>query len=270
MIDLMVIWYVTAGAGWDDIGRLSAGWGNASEIALARRLVSRLGQDDETLKSSQAKADPGLLYWEIKAEGTQPRELVEELRTLWSKYPVLGLTAREGVPSKPDEPAVACRAEITDTSIEVRLSVSHPSGSDWVTIDRFKVKLSELTDRKRDPASEMSRLKSDLRPEQGAAPLADALAEAMVARLVRVTLSRGPRVHGKESFRIKIINDSPLILNGLAISGLKGEADNPPSLLAGISLPPLKSMTVPASADIVHQLRLKEEMHVVAVDLSGL
>ena len=51
----MVIWYVTAGAGWDDIGRLSAGWGNASEIALARRFVSSLGQDDDP---SNGRPDP--------------------------------------------------------------------------------------------------------------------------------------------------------------------------------------------------------------------
>ena len=28
----MVLWYVTAGADWDDVGRLSQGWGNAHEI----------------------------------------------------------------------------------------------------------------------------------------------------------------------------------------------------------------------------------------------
>ena len=33
--------------------------------------------------------------------------------------------------------------------------------------------------------------------------------------------ARGPRVHGKETFRVKIINDSPMILNGLAIGGLR-------------------------------------------------
>src|SRR5262249_12741860 len=61
----MVLWYVTAGADWDDVGRLSQGWGNAHEIALARRFVAELEQP-------QAKSpghDPGLFYWSIQAEG---------------------------------------------------------------------------------------------------------------------------------------------------------------------------------------------------------
>ena len=56
----MVIWYVTAGAGWDDIGRLSQGWGNASEIALAHRFVARLARSDEH-SPGQGRSGPAFL-----------------------------------------------------------------------------------------------------------------------------------------------------------------------------------------------------------------
>ena len=58
--------------------------------------------------------------------------------------------------------------------------------------------------------------------------------------------------------------DTTSLLSGLAIGGSGSEQDDPPSVLAGLSLPPLKSLTVPASADDVHQLHLKEGMRVVA------
>jgi hypothetical protein len=92
----------------------------------------------------------------------------------------------------------------------------------------------------------------------------------MLGSVVRVRLTRGPKVKGKDSFRIKIVNDSPLILNGLALGGAKVGVDNPPSVLAGLSLPPLKSLTVPASPEMFERLHLKDGVRVFAVDLSGL
>ncbi len=92
----------------------------------------------------------------------------------------------------------------------------------------------------------------------------------MVSRLVRISFGHGPRLHGKETFRIKIINDSPLLLNGLAVSGLQAKDDLSPSVLQGLSLPPQKSLTVSATPEEVKRLRLKEGARVVAADLSGL
>ena len=251
----MVIWYVTSGADWDEVGRLSQGWGNASEIALARRFVANLGTEQKT--SPQLKADPGLLFWEIKAEDAAQKELVDGVRELWTKNPVLGLTAREGVPEQPNAPALACRAEVTDTAINVKLSASHPSGTDWILIDRYQLKRSTV-----EPNPEHSPDKPSLTAEQmrqrRAVRLALAITEGMSERLVRVKLARGPRLHGKETFRIKIINDSPLILNGLAIDGAKAADDHAPSIVAGLSLPPLKTLTVPASVDAVKRLGLKD------------
>ena len=94
------------------------------------------------------------------------------LRTLWSKYPVLGLTAREGVPGAagysrpwPAGPRSPIRA------INVKLSASHPSGSDWVLIDRFQLKRSELASAPDIPAKDqprtMSKQNSGVGPARG-------------------------------------------------------------------------------------------------------
>jgi hypothetical protein len=264
----MIIWYVTDGASWDQIGRLSQGWGNASELALARQFVESL--DDGEEPSSQAHADPGPLYWDIKAEGARPRELADGLRAFWKKYPVLGLTAQEGVPAQPVGPAVACEAELSETAADVKLKVSHPSGYDWIPLGSFRIKLADLKPAAEDPAKETPKLTSEQIKERDSARLGDALAGGMVERLVHVRLVRGSRQNGKESFQIKIVNESPMILNGLALGGSEIRPDNPPATLAGLSLPPLKSLTVPASAEVVGRLHLKDSLRVHAADLSGL
>jgi hypothetical protein len=41
-------------------------------------------------------------------------------------------------------------------------------------------------------------------------------------------------------------------------------------VLSDISLPPRKSLTVPASEDVVNRLGLKKGIRVVALDLSGI
>src|SRR4029078_12200192 len=125
---------------------------------------------------------------------------------------------------------------LTDEAIEVKLSASHPSGSDWTLIDRFRLKPVGVEARKSDTTSEAK--SGSPVPADGAALLADALAGGMASRLVRISLARGPRQHGKETFRIKIINDSPLILNGLAVGGNAASAGSAPSILQGLSLPP--------------------------------
>jgi hypothetical protein len=85
-----------------------------------------------------------------------------------------------------------------------------------------------------------------------------------------VRLTAGPRVKGKPTFRIKVVNDSPLILNGLALGGAGVGDEQRPSVLQGLSIPPMKSLTVPASAEMVARLHLKENIPLLAADLSGL
>ena len=57
------------------------------------------------------------------------------LRTLWGKSLVLGLTAKEGVPTNPKAPSLACRMEITATGLYVSLFASHASAGDWVKLE---------------------------------------------------------------------------------------------------------------------------------------
>jgi len=260
----MVLWHVTAGADWDDVGRLSQGWGNAHEIALARSLVAGLKQETGT----GPRPDPGVLYWDIQTEGDGTREASDGLRKLWGKYPVLGLTAREGVPARPAGPALACRLKVSDAAVVVKLAANHPSGTEWVTLGEFQVKRadaaagSEITPKK-EPTTAST-------PDRDAIRLGDQVAEGLLQRLVRVNLSNGPKVKGKESFRIKIVNNSPLILNGLALGGSEGSDGDPISVVAGFCLPLLKSLTLPASAETVGRLHLKERVRVVAADLCGL
>jgi hypothetical protein len=262
----MVLWYVTAGADWDDVGRLSQGWGNANEIALARRFVAELEKPEPTSPGH----DPGSLYWNIQAEGDATTALVDGLRALWAKYPVLGLTAREGIPARPDGPALACRMEVRDSLLDVKLLASHPSGSDWVTRGGFRINLPPAKPCPEDAAAETPTLSSDQVKEREAIRLGDEVAAGLLERLVRLRLAHGPKVKGKEAFRIKIVNDSPLILNGLALVGLERRGDQPPSVLLGLSLPPLKSFTVPATAELVERLKLNDGVRVLAADLSGL
>jgi hypothetical protein len=252
----MALWYVTAGAGWDDVGRLAQGWGNASELALARQFVRGLDGPDDRKSGAGARTEPGLLYWEITARETPLRELADDLRELWAKYPVLGLTAKETVPARPGGPALACLVELTDAAANVTLKVSHPSGSDWITLGTSRIKLASLP-----PEAER---------EQKGARLGDAVAEALVQRLVVVHLARGPKVKGKDSFRVKVVNQSPMILNGLALGGPEARKEDTPTVLSGLSLPPLKSLVVGASADVVGRLKLKDGVRVLAADLSGL
>lgn len=258
----MAIWYVTTGASWEQVGRFSQGWGNASELALAQRLVEGLDQP----RDRSVKVDQGLLYWELKGETARPGNLAEGLRALWAKYPVLGLTAKEGVPESPKGPAIACSLNLSDSAVDVKLMVSHPSGTDWVKLGDFRLKRPDRATKQEAADQETSKATQ----EREAARFGDTVAEGVLAHLVRVQLSRGPRVKGKESFRIKIINDSPMILNGLALGGAEVSETKPPSVLAGFCLPPLKSLTVPASGEMVERHHLKAGIHVLAADLTGL
>jgi hypothetical protein len=265
-ISQMVLWYVTSGADWDNVGRLAQGWGNAHEIALARRFVDGLEKDD---RASQ-RVEPGVLYWELKADGDQYKDLIGDLRALWTKYPVLGLTAKEEVPPSPEGPALACQMALKDGALEVTLATSHPSGADWVRLGAFQIKLSEEKPSPEETHNNESAVRNDPPRAPEAALLGDRVAAGLLERLVRVQLTRGPKAKQKDSFRIKIVNESPLILASLALGGSEVKDDARPSILEGLSLPPKKSLVVPASAELVERLHLKDGVRVLAADLSGL
>jgi hypothetical protein len=106
--------------------------------------------------------------------------------------------------------------------------------------------------------------------EEGVSKLADALAEGLLSRLVRAQIVKGPREKGKLTYRIRFETVSPLRLNGVAAVGVNSKPDEKPRVLAGISIPPRRSMSVPASEEVVKGLGLKQGIRVTAIDLSGL
>jgi hypothetical protein len=232
---------------------------------LARHFVDRIGAG-KTVETGQP-TDPGELFWQVKAEGDSQEKIVSDLRALWGKFPVLGLTAKEGIPEKPHGPALAFAIDLSDVSstLGVTLKASHPSDAEWVTIDRYKIKASEFAPPTEGVAG------SDPKPSGESTRIADSLVGSVLGRLLRVQLTKGSKVKGKDTYRIKIINDSPLILNGMALAGNNEQTTNEPSVLTGLSLPPMKSLAVPASAEMVARLNVKKQgLRVLAADLSGL
>ena len=75
---------------------------------------------------------------------------------------------------------------------------------------------------------------------------------------------------GKLIYQLRIDNASPLVLNGLAMLGTASKEDEMPKVLRGSASRRGRSLTVPASEDVVRTLGLKKGIKLVALDLSGL
>jgi hypothetical protein len=157
---------------------------------------------------------------------------------------------------------VACHLQLVNTGTTgsaktealVTVSASDGNGSAWVPMGKFTLPLSGKI--------------SDLK----ASEVADATAENVLGRLVRAQLTKGPKVKGKDTFKVRIDNASPLILNGLALAGTgtTEEKDKKAAGLSGISLAPRRSLTINATSEVVDRLGLKNGIRLLAADLSGL
>jgi hypothetical protein len=256
------MWNVAAGMDWTLIERLSNRWANKSEVALARQFVSRLDQ------AGGESTESGRLYLEVTSEDSAHREAAESLSKLFGRVGLLGLSVEEGIPARPAGPSVACKVVLTSAGeASVSLGTSDSRGTSWVSSGKLSVPLareipSKTADGKELTAEEQSELRTVY--------LADSLAEGVLSRLVRAQLTKGPRAGGKETYRIRLDNVSPLVLNGVALTGQNATTDVRPTGLAGISLPPLKSLTLPATSDVVDRLGLKDGVKAIAADLSAL
>ena len=62
----------------------------------------------------------------------------------------------------------------------------------------------------------------------------------------------------------------PRILNGLALAGSDTTEKSNPAALSGFGVSPRKSLTLPATADLVNRLNFRSGVRVIAADLSGL
>ena len=132
------------------------------------------------------------------------------------------------------------RVQLTSSDVNVR---------NWVSIGKFAVPVD---------------------PKGDATKLANAVAGGVIDKVVRASIVKGARQKGKLTHRIRIENASPLRLNGLAATGPDAKPDDSPRTLNGISIPPRRSMSLPASEEVIKNLGLKNGIRITALDLSGL
>ena len=243
-VSQLVMWHLAAGLDWDAIARLSGKWANHYELTLARDFVEHL--------DALTEGESGRVLFQMQGTDAASESLAAELGKTFEGKTVLGLLAELGIPERPETPAVACRVRLTANEASVQVIGSDEAGKSWIPLGKFSLPIPREQE------------KVDV------VRFADAMADGIVNRLVRTQLIKGPREKGKLTYQIRIENGSPLLLNGLAALGTEKQKDEVPKVLSGISIPPRKSMTVPASDDTVRILGLRKGMRVVAADLSGL
>ncbi len=240
----LVMWNLAAGLEWDTISQLSQQWANRYELTLARDFVERL----DTLPEGET----GRLLFQIDGSDEATKSMAVELNNALKDKLILGLVSQIGVPAQPEGPAVACKVRLTGKEALVQITSTDPAARSWLPFGKFSLPLVRDKD------------KLDV------VRLGDSLAEGILNRLVRIQLGKGTKETGKLIYPVKIENYSPLILNGVAVVGTTSKPDEMPKVLSMICISPRKSMTVPASDEVVRTLGLKKGIKVVALDLSGL
>jgi hypothetical protein len=243
----LVLWHLGHGIDWPTLAQLSRPWANSSEVALARQFVDRQGEAE----SAGRVTDTGTLFHNVSAAEPAQERLASDVRKLLDTRPLLGVTACPGVPARPNGPALACRVEIAGAAASVRVSASDEAGTSWVDLGKFSLPILKAGETPLTPAE-----------------LADRWAEGLLDRLVRVRLTQQGR--GKDGYRIRIENRSPLVLGGLTLGGSEPNAKSRPSTLVGLSLSPKRAMTVPATHEVVRRLGFTKGVRILAVDLNGI
>jgi len=247
-VSQLVMWRVGSKLDWESIARMSKNWSNTHELSLARAFVESL--------DALPEGESGTLLVEVTAADDTQTALAADLSKLLAGQVMLGLPVKVGIPSKPQGPTVACRVQLTGTAekaeAQVQVFKSDGTATAWAAVGKFTLPVDRAEGKVKEAA------------------FADSLAEEVLSRLVRAQLSKGPVVKGKPTFKIRIDNASPLILNGLAVQGNVDTSKDEPKILAGISISPFKNLTVPATGEMVEQLGLKKGIRVIAADLSGL
>jgi hypothetical protein len=242
-VSQLVMWRLV-GLDWETIGQLSDKWANRYELALARDFVDQL--------SSLPDGESGRILFQFTGTDAAGEFMAADLAESLKGKTVLGLKAAIGIPTQPGRPGVACQVRLKDAEALVQVSSSDSNGQNWIPFGKFTLPVTKV-DGQFDKAQ-----------------FADSLAESVLNRLVRVQLSKGPRDKGRLTYQLRIENVSPMILNGLSVVGPPSKTVEEPKVLVGITIPPSKSLTVPASEDAVKSLGLKQGIRVMAVDLSGL
>ena len=134
-VSQLVLWHLGYGIDWPTLEHLSSSWANRSELALAKQFVDR----QEGTEAADRVGEPGTIFYEVSAAGPGHERLASEVRRLLDDRSLLGLTARPGVPARPQGPALACRIEIKDGPTSVRVSSSDEAGNSWVDVAKFSL-----------------------------------------------------------------------------------------------------------------------------------
>jgi hypothetical protein len=240
----LVMWRVSAGLDWDTIARLSEKWANGYELTLAKDFVDRL--------DSLPEGESGRLIFEVDGTDPSTQSLAADVKAAIRHKFVLGLLAEVGIPARPEGPAVACRVKLTASKALVQVTSSDGAARKWVPSGKFTLPVSREAGK------------------WNTTRFLDELSQGILERLIRAHLSKGVKDKGKMHYQIRIENASPLVLNGLAAVGGASKDDEMPRVLWGICVSPWKSLTVPASEEVVKALGLKKGIKVVALNLSGL
>jgi hypothetical protein len=243
-----------AGLDWEVIAERSSGWANADELALARRFVERIEDDNSALHKNET---PSMIYWEVASRAEPEGLSADQLRIALTSRSFLGIASRPvSVPDRPEGPSLAIRVALDgppeNPRVQVSISASDARSGRWEPVGRFKL--------------------PEIKGGQGRKPaeLAEAIAERALGHLVRVELIKGVDANGnKGPDRIRITNASPLILHGLMLGGSEPEPTDAPAL-RGLALAPRRTTTVTVTPKAVQRLGLRKGLHATAADLGGL
>jgi hypothetical protein len=243
----LVMWRLAGGLEWDTITQLSEKWANDYELTLAKQFVERL--------DALPEGETGRLLIQVDGVDAASEPMAKDVSKALEGKTVLGLVARMGeVPAAPDGPAVVCKVRLKANEAMVQVASSDALAQKWVLFGKFSLPVTQ------------EKGKIDV------VRFADGLSEGILTRLVRAQVIKGSATKdkGKLVYQLRVDNASPLILNGLAVVGTASKDNEMPKVLSMISVSPRKSLTIPASEEIVRSLGLKKGIKIVALDLSGL
>ena len=225
----LVTWNVANEVEWSTIARLSKGWANTHELTLAKTFAESLG-------SREASAMKPRMYYEVS---TKSGDDADKLEAVLNDHVFFGLKTGKTIPGRPMIPAIACRIKLDGTSAKVTLLQSDADAADWITRGEFSFK----------------------RGENGWD--GDTLAREILDRLVTAKVVAGPKVKGKPTYRLEIVNSSPLVLNSV-VFGVENDEAKRPSIFPAVGLSPQRKLVLPITNQTPRETR------VLAAELSAL
>ena len=228
---------------------------------MAREFVARLDQTNGALPRDEKLNIPdetGYLYFDVKTDSPALQAFAKELTETLDGKLIFGLKSKIGSPDRPSGPSIIAHVRLSEKNGKAEASVqaacSDAGLKNWTAVGKFNLSLA--------------------RDEKGHIKMFDAtkgIGEGLLGRVVRAQVTKTKRhVKGKMIYFIRVENVSPLALNGIAISGVTDEASKTPSVVSGLTLAPHRGLSLPATAEVVEKMGLKDGVRVLAVDLSGL